>query len=47
MRHADERVTRLEQEMTDLHAEDRIAEIERRVKPALDRLKASVQRLGS
>ncbi len=45
--HAEARISRLEQKIADLHAEDRIAEIERRMKPALDRLKASIQRLGS
>ena len=30
-----------------MHAPDRIAEIERRMRPALDRLKASMGRLGS
>ena len=36
-----------EEKIADLHAEDRIAEIERRMKPALDRLKADIQRVGS
>jgi beta-lactamase regulating signal transducer with metallopeptidase domain len=44
--HAEERIGGLERQIADLHAEDRIAEIERRMAPALDRLKASIDRTG-
>jgi chromosome segregation ATPase len=44
---AEERIRELRKQIEDLHAEDRIREIERRMRPALDRLRARVDRLGS
>ena len=44
---ADEKIAALNRKIADLHAEDRIAEIETRLKPALERLHADMQRLGS
>jgi hypothetical protein len=43
---ADERIGDLQRVIADIHAEERIEEIERRMKPALDRLKAHIDRLG-
>jgi predicted nucleic acid-binding Zn-ribbon protein len=44
---ADEKIAVLNRKIADLHAEERIAEIEKRLKPALERLEADSQRLGS
>ena len=45
--HADEKIAGLNRKIADLHEEERIAEIEKRLKPAVERLEAEIQRLGS
>ncbi|MGE5272710.1 MAG: M56 family metallopeptidase [Verrucomicrobiota bacterium] len=45
--HADEKIGGLRRKIADLHAEEHIAEIEGRLKPAVERLAADIQRLGS
>lgn len=44
---ADEKIAGLNRKIADLHAEDRVAQLEKRLKPALERLVADMERLGS
>lgn len=43
----EDKIGQLEKEIENLHAEERVDEIERRVAPTFERLKALIRKLGS